>query len=102
MGNKINSYFQTLEIWMKKFSLLDGASFRFKEETNWDNIEVFSIEIESPKTLGIIIVYADNHLYFDYLSKTDESLTSHNWSEDFQDYDDLKMKIELSIIKYWQ
>jgi hypothetical protein len=102
MDNNFNLYCQALLTWMEKCSLLDGASFQFKEETNWENIEVFSINLESSKSLGIIIIYADNHLHFDYLSKTDESLASHNWSEDFQDYDDLKKKIELSLIKYWQ
>jgi len=87
--------------WLQGLKLLQGSSIISKEEKSWSNFDVISIEIENENSMGIIIVYEDNQVYFNFMNKKDESLTNYDRSEKYQDYGDLIEKIEQSLLEFW-
>ncbi|MEO2050189.1 MAG: hypothetical protein ABGX00_00380 [Allomuricauda sp.] len=87
--------------WFQDLMGKEITHIEFKEEINFQNVQTLSIDFESKISLGIIIIYEDNHLFFDFMKKNDFEMKSNNWSEVFFGIEDLKEKIEKSLSKYW-
>ncbi|MDF0716490.1 hypothetical protein PY092_10045 [Muricauda sp. 334s03] len=87
--------------WFQDLMGKEITHIEFKEEINFQNVQTLSIDFESKISLGIIIIYEDNHLFFDFMKKNDSEMKSSNWSEVFFDQEDLKERIEKSLSKYW-
>ncbi|GIM53344.1 hypothetical protein CAPN004_23730 [Capnocytophaga cynodegmi] len=87
--------------WFLNLNKFKEKNIIFIEEKNFEGIRTFTINIEDNNNLGIIIIYRDNYLFFDFLSKNDEQMKSYNWSDNFTDLEDIKEKILNSIEQYW-
>lgn len=92
-----NQIILNIKHWILSSNEFNDMNILFKEETNYDNIKVISIDIDSEDKLGLIIIYEDFHLYFDFISKNDKQMKSYNWSEKYKDLEEIKMKILNSI-----
>lgn len=102
-----NELLLNLKRWFKSLNEIKEAQIFFREEIYREempfaDVSVLKIEVEDINNSGIILIYKDNYLYFDYISKNDESMKSHNWSERYTDLQDIKSKILEFIKKYWE
>ncbi|MBV7441292.1 hypothetical protein KRX57_07650 [Weeksellaceae bacterium TAE3-ERU29] len=102
-----NELLLNVKEWFKSLIEMKDAQIFFteeiyREEKRFADVSVLKIEIEDKNNSVIILIYKDNYLYFDYLSKNDESMKSNNWSERYTDLQDIKLKILKSIEKYWE
>ena len=56
------------------------AEFSIKTSTNQDNVRILELDIDSPDTIGLVIIYEDGHVFFNYINKNDETMNNVNWS----------------------
>jgi hypothetical protein len=87
--------------WLKDLDRLKSSTIRLNDEINFDNVKTITIDIESERDLGIIIIYQDGYLFFDFMSKDDLLMKSNNWSDKYIDFNQLKTKIENAIEMNW-
>lgn len=88
--------------WLSSSNIFRDINIILKEEINFDNIQTLTIDLEDDNNLGIIIIYEDYYLFFDFISKNDEQMKSYNRSDNFLDFENLKLKIEKYFEKYWK
>jgi hypothetical protein len=93
--------YNNVKTWMTELEPLKSSNLNFREEINFDNVKTVTVDIESENDMGIIIIYLDGHVFFDFMSKNDPMMKSHNWSENYIDFYDLKEKIEKALFLNW-
>ena len=91
-----------IRAWILLLDILKNSKFKFKEEKNFHDIQTITIDIESENNLGLIIIYQDNNLFFDFMSKKDPEMRSFNWSDYYEDFNQMQLKIEEALVKYWK
>ncbi|MEY8779624.1 hypothetical protein AB9K32_04315 [Allomuricauda sp. XS_ASV26] len=89
-----------IKMWFENLNEIKNANLTFKEEVNFQNIRTLAIDLENKSNMGIVIIYEDSHLFFDFMSKDDSEMKSYNWSEKFNNLENLKERIEESLNKY--
>lgn len=97
--NKIK---KEIKEWSLPFAKEQNIKFLFKEEINFENINTLTIDIEDTEGLGLIIIYEDKNLFFDYIKKSDIDMKTINWSEKYTDINDIKVKICIYFQDYWK
>jgi len=98
----MSQFTSDIKNWIQSLKILHGTTIKFKEEVNFDDVEVLSIELDNENTTAVIVIYSDNNFFFDFMSKNDKKMISYNWSNHYKDFQDLTDKILESFNLHWR
>jgi len=81
MDFKENLIKEKIDVLTRKKLSPKKASFSVVEKINQENVNIIEIDIDCENSIGLVIIYEDGYIFFNYLNKKDEKMKNESWSK---------------------